>query len=49
MTKASEQKKAEVIKLYREGYPTGKIARLLSISEFVVIRILERAGLRRAE
>lgn len=49
MTKVSKQKKEEVIRLYQDGYPTGRIAKLLNLSEFVVIRILERAGLKRAE
>ena len=47
----SKEKKnhEEVVRLYLEGYPTGKIAKILNSSEFEVIRILERAGLRRAE
>ena len=50
MTKSKERKGyEEVVRLYREGYPTGKIAKLLNKPEFEVIRILERAGLKRAE
>lgn len=50
MTKSKERKGyTEVVRLYREGYPTGTIAEMVKKSEFEIVRILERAGLMRAK
>lgn len=50
MAKSKERKGyEEVVRLYLEGYPTGKIAKMLNKSEFEVVRILERAGWMRAK
>ena len=43
-----KETKEKILELHRQGYPTGQIAEILHVTEFEVIRTLERAGLRRA-
>ena len=44
----SKEMKNKIINLYLDGYSTGKIAEMLKIAEFEVVRTLQRAGLMRA-